>query len=303
MVERWAAAVEIRPGINDARRGLPDFERIADACPVLLAVVDDRPEIVWVNTALRALTRPWGEVTGRLAWDLLPDEIGLAATTCPADPPARFPEVPEEIWTDAHGHSRWISWSLTVIEAGPSGHPGRRWLLATGVDVTLERRHQATWRERAHTDALTGLANRAGACAALEECLDRRGGRGCAVVVGDLDDLKRINDRFGHAAGDAVLQGAAQRLGSLVRPEDVVARLGGDEFVVIMPDAGIRAGRAFLATVEAAFDVPMFLDVGELSVGVSLGLRLARPGDDPARVLHDADLAMYATKQRRKSSR
>lgn len=274
---------------------------VVDACPVVLAVLDGRPEIVWANAALRDLAQPWGDVVGRLAWDLLPVEIGMSAVSCLTDPHATPLAVPEQSWRDPRGQTRRIAWSVTRLPASGAGSVPR--LLATGVDVTVERRHQATWRERAYTDPLTGLANRAAVCAALERCLDVHGGEGCALILGDLDGLKLVNDERGHAAGDAVLRRVADRVRELADARDVVARIGGDEFVVIMPGAGRRSALRRVALLAAAFGGRTRLLDGDVEVGVSLGLHVARPGEDPDTALHLADMAMYAEKRRRKAAR
>ena len=111
---------------------------------------------------------------------------------------------------------------------------------------------------------------------------------------------KAVNDSAGHNAGDDVLREVAQRLLSLVRPEDVVARLGGDEFVVVRRDRDGRVAERVLALserIKAALEQPFETPSGRHTIGVSIGVVLAHPGDDPAAVLSHADAAMYDDKR------
>jgi PAS domain S-box-containing protein len=106
------------------------------------------------------------------------------------------------------------------------------------LDATASRLHERNLHALAHTDALTQLPNRRH----FEQALDglghrvRQGDRGCALLYLDVDHFKQINDRFGHATGDAVLVEFARRLRSAVRGSDLVARLAGDEFTVLLTD-------------------------------------------------------------------
>ncbi|HYN94258.1 MAG TPA: EAL domain-containing protein [Pilimelia sp.] len=146
------------------------------------------------------------------------------------------------------------------------------------------------------TDSLTGLANRVRLRARLEQILNRQ--QPVAVLLIDLDGFKQVNDTLGHEAGDSMLVGFAQVLQHSVRPTDTASRLGGDEFAVVLPDvtdldqAGVVAAR-ILAT--AATPVPVADTM--LPIRGSIGIALARPGEDIQALLHRADVAMYAAKR------
>lgn len=151
--------------------------------------------------------------------------------------------------------------------------------------------------EQAFTDTLTGLKNRR----ALQHVLDRLVTRGVrfAVMQIDLDWFKTVNDTMGHAAGDQVLQRVARLLVDETRKADTAARVGGDEFVVVLQDPGGRTEVERVATrVIRRIEQPISVAGQEArisaSAGSALSWRYSRP--DPARMLADADRALYAGK-------
>lgn len=149
----------------------------------------------------------------------------------------------------------------------------------------------------ARRDALTGLGNRLSATEHLrtEYLRMKRSGRAYAVLMADVDHFKRVNDRFGHEAGDQTLRRVAQALQSAVRATDVVARYGGEEFVVVLPateHAGAVAVAEKIRQAVAALVVPV---VGQVSL--SIGLAVARPAaEDELEVVARADDALYRAK-------
>jgi two-component system cell cycle response regulator len=150
-------------------------------------------------------------------------------------------------------------------------------------------------------DPLTGLYNRRYAEHHLSRIAGRAAaeGRIWAAMILDLDRFKQINDRHGHAAGDAVLRSVAGRLRDNLRPPDLVARLGGEEFLVALPDCDPDAGGALAQRLlDLLRRAPIRLTDGrELTVTASLGLALAGPAPaDPLTVLATADAALYAAK-------
>jgi diguanylate cyclase (GGDEF)-like protein len=121
-----------------------------------------------------------------------------------------------------------------------------------------------------------------------------------SLVYFDLDDLKGVNDRFGHAAGDAVLKAVASRLASHVRESDIVGRMGGDEFAVLLVQADLPTARAkaeMLARLVEAEPV----SVGDwlTPIRVSWGVRQIDPNLDAEAIIADADGAMFAMKRAR----
>lgn len=174
--------------------------------------------------------------------------------------------------------------------------------VAVFSDFTSRKAAEEQIRFLAQHDALTRLPNRT----LLRERLVRaiphaqRNGKKLAVVFLDLDDFKKINDSFGHAAGDHMLKTVATRLTGCLRAEDTVARLAGDEFILVLEE--IDNGDAVAAVVRkviAALREPMSFEGREMRVSTSIGISLyPQDGATPDELMRNADLAMYASKDR-----
>ena len=152
----------------------------------------------------------------------------------------------------------------------------------------------------AHTDTLTGLANRLLFDARLQQSMQtaRRTNGLIALLLIDLDHFKAINDSYGHAIGDEVLRCAADRFRATVREVDTVARLGGDEFAIVLTGLGSGADAEHMAKkVVANLGEPMRVLGLPLQIGVSVGVALFTSSDlTPAELLNRADQAMYKAK-------
>ena len=146
-------------------------------------------------------------------------------------------------------------------------------------------------------DALTSLANRDAVIARLREAADSGAGQ-LAVFYIDVDHFKRINDRLGHAGGDAVLLTVADRLRTAVRPGDLVSRFGGDEFVVVansVDDAGVAA--VIAERIRAGLDAPVRANGRSISVTLSVGAAVGE-GREGRGLIEKADTALYRAKER-----
>ncbi|WP_037307801.1 GGDEF domain-containing protein [Ruegeria halocynthiae] len=156
--------------------------------------------------------------------------------------------------------------------------------------------------EQAFTDILTGLKNRRAMDVFLGHLVT--GNSPFALMHLDLDFFKSVNDRYGHAAGDYVLQQAARIMVEETRGDDTVARIGGDEFVIIFKDLSDEA--VLSAVAERLIDrlkTPMVFEGNRCrisaSIGTALSTQFSRP--DPAKVLHAADMALYEAKRKGRS--
>ena len=171
---------------------------------------------------------------------------------------------------------------------------------AIEASAALERAYSHRAAEaRAATDALTGLPNRRyfdEFCGLLAR--RRRSDDALGVLMVDIDNFKRLNDRHGHAIGDHVLKAVARAIGGAVRDDDVPARFGGEEFAVLLRNpnriVAIEVGERVRSAVNG-------LDLGRLGVNgvtVSVGVAVSRTADQPIdELLEEADRALYAAKR------
>lgn len=159
---------------------------------------------------------------------------------------------------------------------------------------------QAALTALAHHDSLTGLANRTRLHDQLRQAVARsqRDGGLLAVLMIDLDGFKPINDRYGHAAGDLLLQAIAQRIVGSVRTTDTVARLGGDEFVVLLESVtDLDHARGIADKLVQQIKQPCQVGAATVQVGASVGIALCPDqADDIDRLLLLADQDMYRAK-------
>jgi diguanylate cyclase (GGDEF)-like protein len=175
--------------------------------------------------------------------------------------------------------------------------------VADQVAIALERARQ--FSSEARTDHLTGLANRREFERVMERevALGERHDRRLSMMMIDLDNLKRINDRQGHRAGDAALRLVAQQLQRVVRASDVCARVGGDEFAVAMPETAIERAREVANRLRGAIRQAGLSAKSPEHVAVSIGVASWRPGQDWQAVYQVADGDLYENKRRRKTDR
>ncbi|WP_085690417.1 MULTISPECIES: GGDEF domain-containing protein [unclassified Pseudomonas] len=161
------------------------------------------------------------------------------------------------------------------------------------------REHLEEQRQKALIDPLTGLPNRAAWTERLEHEITQlqQHGNTLSLAMLDLDHFKRINDNYGHLAGDKVLKIIATVLRKRLRGSDFIARFGGEEFVLLLPATTPAVGAKFLETLRAAIEACPFHFKGErVTITVSMGLASFRPGEHSDLVLKRADQALYRAK-------
>lgn len=163
-------------------------------------------------------------------------------------------------------------------------------MLVTTMQAERENAH------RACHDKLTGLLNRNGLEREIEGVLGRQDSAATLFFL-DLDGFKKVNDNYGHAAGDSLLQVVAQRLRLVSGPEDAIARIGGDEFVIVSTRERQSASGFARAVIAALAETWYDLDEGVATIGVSIGgARSPDHGNDLESLLAAADAALYSAK-------
>lgn len=191
-------------------------------------------------------------------------------------------------------------WAAVHAKAyiGPDGRQEGH--VASFRTIDAEVAAEAAVARLARFDALTGLANRNEAVQRFAErqARTRRPGEMAAVLFCDVDRFKSINDTHGHAAGDEALRVLAERIRACLRSEDICARMGGDELLVIVD--GIHAleeARAIAEKIRQAAERPIPVGTGRVATSLSIGVALAKPGEDFEPILARADAAMYEAKK------
>jgi diguanylate cyclase (GGDEF)-like protein/PAS domain S-box-containing protein len=277
------------------------FQAAFDDAPIGMALVAVDGRFLKVNTALC-------DITGYSSVELC--DLTFQAITHPDDLDEDLRQVSallageiraysmEKRYVRADGRSVWVSLSVSLVR-GDDAEP--LYFVAQMQDTTDRRRAEDVLRHASVHDALTGLANRRG----LDQMLDNghtTATPGLVIVSCDLDNLKVINDRYGHPIGDAVLIAVADRLRRLVRSNDLVARVGGDEFVIACPAMSHDAAICVADRITAIVETPLTVNDIEITPRISVGVASSNPTDtSPSELLARADREMYEHKRDRRT--
>jgi diguanylate cyclase (GGDEF)-like protein/PAS domain S-box-containing protein len=270
---------------------------IADNVPVLISHLDSERRYVFANVVHQSwLGKAPDQMLGRTMEDAFGAEyFAPQAEALEQALRGQASQCEHEIVRKKHTrivHTTFLPQLRDGVVAG---------VYALTTDATTSRLHERSLHALAHTDTLTGLPNRRHFESALLDAANSipRPGRGTALLYLDIDHFKQINDRHGHAVGDAVLVEFSRRLGASVRSADLVSRLAGDEFTVLLHDVGGEADLELVARkILASMQAPFVLGSCTLQVGTSIGAALA-DGHGPAatRLLDTADRALYEAKK------
>ncbi|RDJ27067.1 diguanylate cyclase [Bosea caraganae] len=199
--------------------------------------------------------------------------------------------------TTAAGAERWMRLSADISHS--HGRPVR--IHGAKQDITREKQMWQGLRQLAYNDPLTGLANRRAFETQLSELRRHPAGGGAFGVLAiiDLDMFKPINDRLGHAAGDACLRQVALRLETTLSDALLIARIGGDEFALLLcSTAGWPCLRHRLGQALAALARPVAWNGRQIELSASIGATMLKPGRylDPTQSFAEADSALYVAK-------
>ncbi|MFC4043130.1 putative bifunctional diguanylate cyclase/phosphodiesterase [Dactylosporangium siamense] len=293
----------------ELRRHERRFRSLVQNSADIFAITDAAGRVTYASPSLlRFLGLSVEEILGATLSDRVhPDDLVEARRLAPTPAGTVTQQVRVR---HADGDWRWFE----VVSSNLLHDPSVRGIVSNARDITEARRYQDQLSYQASHDALTGLANRALFNTATTQAVrvaqsssgtspDRRrsSAAGLALALVDLDDFKAINDRLGHAVGDALLIEVSERLRASVRPGDTVARLGGDEFAVLLPSSSVAESARIAEAFIDALAAPVRAAGYELLIQASIGVARHTADCDASDLLRRADMAMYAAKELGKS--
>lgn len=243
---------------------------ITEAIPAMVAVVGMDGRYRFVNNAFeRGLGVARDQIIGRSLLDVLGEaEFAL-----------------NQMWVERVMGGETVAFEKESIREGRINHVAVTFIplrsedgamdgfIGVSQDITGQKMEEVRLMNLSQRDPLTGLLNRTGFQAYLEHRIQEGGGPTLALLYIDLDHFKPVNDQYGHAVGDQLLQAFAQRLLKLVRPTDAVARLGGDEFAIAL--SGVRESTNATGVADKAIQeaqTPFELGALQVQVGASVGV-------------------------------
>jgi diguanylate cyclase (GGDEF)-like protein/PAS domain S-box-containing protein len=289
-----------------SRRAQALFEAAFDQAPLGMGLATLDPErlgeVIAVNDALCAmLGRSREELLATRLDELThPEDRGRSASLAQRMFAGEIPGFHiEKRYVRPDGSSVWAGLHASIVRDadGTAIHS-----LGQVEDISARRQAEAELSHRALHDGLTGLPNRQLFMDRLDHALAQRprGEEHVAVLFVDVDDLKAINDSYGHPAGDAVIRQVARQLEGALRPGDTIARLAGDEFTVLCPDVPHAEAAVQLAgRLLVALQTPVDAEGHRVAVRASVGVAVGDPGADlPAEtLLAMADDALLRAKE------
>ena len=209
----------------------------------------------------------------------------------------RIGSIETEGWRLTRSGSRL--WANSVVTALPDEAGAVRGFVVVSRDMTERKRMEDEMRRLATVDGLTGAYNRRHGDLLLAAEFSRRARDGLpfAVLMLDVDHFKAVNDRFGHAIGDAVLQALTRTCKNALRPVDIIARWGGEEFLLILPATDEAAAMSAAERLRAALAATAVSEDGEASISFTVSIGVALPqGEGPLELLRRCDAALYDAK-------
>ncbi|MES2257157.1 MAG: diguanylate cyclase [Pseudomonadota bacterium] len=299
-VRNQLALVAARNELRQANAAMRKFKAAIESSSAGIMITDAQARIEYVNPA-------FVELTGYSAQEALGQSAALLKSG--DTPPATY----EELWQTVQGGASWrgelrnrrkdgtLLWQDIAIAPVHDPELGTTHFVSVNSDISQRKQMEEELRQLATTDVLTGIANRRRLFEVGERELARarRSDQALTVLMIDIDHFKRINDSFGHPAGDLVIQAAARLCADGLREIDTAGRCGGEEFVMILPGTdlagALQVGERLRAMAEACA-VAAGDDALRFTVSVGAA-RLEPRHQDFAALLGMADQALYRAKQ------
>jgi diguanylate cyclase (GGDEF)-like protein/PAS domain S-box-containing protein len=282
------------------------ISRLSDSLPVGLFQIDLRRHLTFTNDRLHVIIQTPAAATTEAQFALVhPDdrdrlESALAAVL--AD--ELVDDLELRFLLPTGGDERGTRVCLLSLRSLTDSTEVVTGAIGCVSDVTDSVRLRRELQIRASVDELTGCLNRSATLELLELALleGSTNGDGLAVIFVDLDNFKSVNDRYGHATGDAILVAASRRMRAGLRAHDHVGRLGGDEFLVVCPNVPSREHAIDVASrLDASLQGTVAVSGHAIELGATLGLAWTRDEISADELVAQADRAMYKAKQTRRT--
>lgn len=286
--------------------------RLVDESLDAVTIIDQHGAIRYLNQAMCKLSGYAAqEALGQSLDTLLPPNIAayhqhnLDAYLSASSPSRVLGKVRE--FAIRHRTGAMIPIEMKAVDLGV--HEGERYFGAYMVDLRPRRQMEAAHaallarlEQQALSDPLTGLANRRAFEAEAAQMAARAQRNASALTVGiaDIDHFKKVNDQYGHPAGDLVLCEISRLIGRAARATDFAARIGGEEFGLLFPDASEEQARGVAERIREAVAGACITtaDGDQLRVTISIGLASMEPGTALSDALAQADSALYRAKDK-----
>ncbi len=296
---------EIKENLNTLAKERNFESAIVNTASALVVVLDQHGHILRFNKACEQITGySFEEVKGKVIWDkfLSLEEIIAFKKTLKNLEKGNLTSRFKNHWVTKGGTRKLITWSNTIL-LNKDGLV--EYVVCTGIDITERKQIEKTIEHFAYYDVITGLPNRLLFTERLTYELKNvgRNAENLAVLFIGLDRFKRINNRFGHAAGDKILYSVAERLKKCVRNGDTVARLEGDIFAILLP--GVKKLEPLKEFAERAFQtLKTAFKINERKVYMGVGIGIATypdNGKDAEGLMRNSYTAMLQAKQKGKN--
>ncbi len=292
LLSRRAAEEQVRA--SEAR-----FRALVDYSSDIILVLDPIGTITFLSPAAeRSIGRPAERLLGSSVFETIHREDAERLHSALDEVSATVGHQRTVEYRQQTGDGAWVY--IEAILRNSLDDANVDGIIVTARDITTRKQVEELLQHQVLHDALTGLPNRTLLQDRLQHAirLAYRQRSPLALLFLDLDQFKEVNDRFGHHAGDQLLQQAAPRLQSALRDSDTLARLGGDEFAVVLPGARSADAEVVAQKIVRAFEQPFVIDGRHITMHVSTGIALFPDhGADAETLVRHADLAMYAAKR------